>query len=157
MTPTLCACGCKKTTKLIRGRSNDVKRGIIAGSYRKYASHRCYLNDRQANSSTDCSRGHIKDKRHASGHMRCSKCDRANHRVRKYGISLEFALAAPQECELCGVHEDNAPHGTLTLDHCHETTEFRGWLCLNCNIILGHAQDDIGLLKLAIEYLKNRS
>jgi recombination endonuclease VII len=152
---TLCACGCGKTTKLISRRSHDPDRGVIAGQSRKYASRQCYYTSRILD--THCKQGHRKDKPGREGKLtRCRKCDRASHRARKYGITFEFALAAPEHCEICDVHESQAPHGTLTVDHEHTTGEFRGWICLNCNVILGHAEDNIKLLKLAIRYLRRK-
>jgi hypothetical protein len=67
-------------------------------------------------------------------------------------VSWDVALAMPDECEICG--DDESP---LQLDHNHKTRAFRGWLCQNCNTILGHAEDNIVILKLAIRYLKERS
>jgi hypothetical protein len=148
---TLCACGCKRTTKLISRRSHDPERGVVAGTPRQYASRDCYYRSRSR--ATHCTYGHVKDKPHPRG-PRCRKCDRARYRARKYNVTFEFALNAPDTCEICGIHEDDAPHRTLTVDHDHNTDEFRGWICLNCNVILGHAQDNVELLKACIEYLK---
>lgn len=70
--------------------------------------------------------------------------------MRKYRHGVEPTRPEPSLCELCG----NSP-GTkgLHLDHCHRTKTFRGWLCHNCNIALGHAKDDIGVLCKMIAYL----
>lgn len=38
-------------------------------------------------------------------------------------------------------------------DHCHLTNKLRGVLCVNCNILLGNANDDIKILERAIKYL----
>ena len=38
-------------------------------------------------------------------------------------------------------------------DHCHERKIPRGVLCKRCNLLLGHAQDDIARLEKAILYL----
>ncbi len=140
----LCACGCGKRTSVVRGRSNDVKRGIVAGTYRKYASRECYYNNRLTRDT--CKRGHPKIGR------RCRLCNSAAIRVKKYGVSWEVALSMPDQCEICG--DDESP---LQLDHDHKTQKFRGWLCQNCNVILGHAEDDITILRFAIKYLKERA
>jgi len=39
------------------------------------------------------------------------------------------------------------------LDHCHETGEFRGWLCKQCNTGLGNLGDNLESLKRAVNYL----
>lgn len=66
------------------------------------------------------------------------------------------------DCDICRLKFDltvqvgsklpNSPHW----DHNHETEEFRGWLCHNCNALLGHAGDNTGILQRAIDYLKMR-
>lgn len=63
-------------------------------------------------------------------------------------------------CEICGLEFDkttqvgskaaNSPHW----DHNHTTGQFRGWLCHNCNALLGHAKDKESLLLRAVEYLR---
>jgi hypothetical protein len=39
------------------------------------------------------------------------------------------------------------------VDHSHETGRFRGILCLNCNLGLGHFRDSGVILESAILYL----
>ena len=45
-------------------------------------------------------------------------------------------------------------HTPWRLDHCHETGEFRGFLCTNCNTGLGKFTDDPDILLNAIAYLQ---
>jgi len=45
--------------------------------------------------------------------------------------------------------------GSWVLDHCHNTDQFRGWLCHLCNRALGCFKDDVNMLQRAIEYLNN--
>ena len=40
------------------------------------------------------------------------------------------------------------------IDHNHETGEFRGILCINCNSMLGMAKDSPRILAKAIGYLE---
>lgn len=54
----------------------------------------------------------------------------------------------PLCCEACDAD------ASLTLDHCHVSGLFRGWLCGPCNRALGHAKDDIGRLRKLIAYLE---
>lgn len=39
------------------------------------------------------------------------------------------------------------------LDHCHETGEFRGYICDKCNVGLGKFDDDPSLLWQAMMYI----
>lgn len=55
-------------------------------------------------------------------------------------------------CYLCGKSELELTY-KLSLDHCHETGQIRGLLCMNCNVGLGNFQDNTEILRKAIEYL----
>lgn len=45
----------------------------------------------------------------------------------------------------------------LAIDHCHKTNNVRGLLCMKCNTALGSFNDDVILLKRAIEYIEQCS
>lgn len=53
-------------------------------------------------------------------------------------------------CHLCGVSELELDK-RLCVDHDHQTGEFRGWLCWDCNVGLGKLKDNI---EAASQYLK---
>jgi hypothetical protein len=55
----------------------------------------------------------------------------------------------PEVCDVCG-----GSNGGIQFDHCHERGIFRGWLCNNCNCILGHAKDNADVLRKLIAYLE---
>ena len=54
----------------------------------------------------------------------------------------------PEQCEICGAM------GRICFDHDHETGEFRGWICVRCNLVLGLVKDNIQLLEEMIKYFK---
>ena len=54
----------------------------------------------------------------------------------------------PVVCEVCG------DPNRIVYDHDHKTGKFRGWICHNCNLVLGHARDDIKVMYKLIAYLK---
>jgi hypothetical protein len=56
----------------------------------------------------------------------------------------------PDACEVCG---RVATTRALHLDHDHRTGAFRGWLCNNCNTVLGLVADDVEILDKLIVYL----
>lgn len=62
----------------------------------------------------------------------------------------EVLLAKPKCCPVCGRRVE------LSIDHCHKTGRFRGWLCRPCNRMLGSVNEDVRVLKRAIQYLLNR-
>lgn len=81
-------------------------------------------------------------------------------RLRNYGITLEIyeemVLEQNNCCAICRcelVGKNNASSAPV-VDHCHESLEVRGILCMSCNKGLGMFKDDITALQNAIEYLK---
>lgn len=74
-----------------------------------------------------------------------------------YNINLDYynELFKQQEgrCAICNIHQSELTR-ILSVDHNHETGEIRGLLCGKCNVGLGHYNDNIKLLKKAIDYLK---
>lgn len=55
------------------------------------------------------------------------------------------------ECDMC----HKPVYRNWQLDHDHETGEFRGWLCKQCNTGLGLCGDTLESLEKAVLYLKN--
>lgn len=54
-------------------------------------------------------------------------------------------------CAVCGISfKDKRPH----VDHDHKTGRVRGVLCQNCNLVIGHAYENISILEKVILYLK---
>lgn len=43
---------------------------------------------------------------------------------------------------------------SLAVDHCHTTGKFRGFLCSNCNTVLGLVHENITTLQFLINYLE---
>lgn len=74
----------------------------------------------------------------------------------QFGITLQDYknLLKEQEgrCAICGRQEDEFDRA-LSVDHCHESGNVRGFLCSSCNTGLGQFQDSITNLKKAIQYL----
>jgi hypothetical protein len=79
----------------------------------------------------------------------------ATHLRKTYGITIEEheALFAKQK-KRCGICKSLTSNGKgFHTDHCHKTRKVRGILCSSCNLMLGHAKDNIVTLKAAIKYL----
>ena len=81
--------------------------------------------------------------------------------LKKYGLTIEQfeAMVEAQDnlCAICRQPETQAYKGqtnTLSVDHHHASGQVRGLLCANCNIVVGHARDDIAILKAIIAYLE---
>lgn len=82
----------------------------------------------------------------------CRDCSKMRGKERA-AIKKKFKdLVAPPfgtPCECCG----KPVYRNWQLDHDHETGEFRGWLCKQCNTGLGNLGDTLQSLTLAVEYL----
>ena len=81
---------------------------------------------------------------------------------KEYGITLEqyqeMLLKQNGKCKLCLKEQDfkdyrSARRINLSVDHCHTTGKVRGLLCIKCNQGLGAFNDDIELIKKAMEYI----
>lgn len=82
--------------------------------------------------------------------------DKARRRNLKtlYGLTVEqrdeMAIRRNFRCDCC---KNQFADEDLFVDHCHTTNKVRGLLCTNCNLMLGHAHDEIVKLQKAINYL----
>lgn len=68
-------------------------------------------------------------------------------RLRRRHIK-EYGLPTHKLCEVC---DRKLP---LVFDHCHKTSQFRGWLCKHCNAAIGKLGDNLEGLENARMYLK---
>lgn len=83
----------------------------------------------------------------------CRDCQKMRSKERTH-IKKQFKNIKPPEygepCECCG----KPVYRNWQLDHCHDTGEFRGFLCKQCNTGLGNLGDNLSSILLAVEYLK---
>lgn len=63
----------------------------------------------------------------------------------------EALRPCPAVCECCGRPPKKL---ALSLDHCHRTGKFRGWLCTACNPAIGALGDNVEGLLRAVRYLR---
>lgn len=78
-----------------------------------------------------------------------------------YNVSKEEAkkLSEIKNCQICNIeftiNKKNTRSATgQSIDHCHQTGKVRGVICSGCNLALGHARDNIDVLKSMILYLE---
>ena len=74
----------------------------------------------------------------------------------KGGVSPQYKIKnAPrpktEKCESCGSFGEDT---VICYDHNHTTGNFRGWICTNCNLVLGFAKDNPETLIALVNYLK---
>jgi hypothetical protein len=82
---------------------------------------------------------------------------------RKYRLKAEYGITPEQydamlraqggRCAICLGREPGNWHNKLVIDHDHKTGRVRELLCHNCNMFIGHADDDEGILRRAAAYL----
>lgn len=65
----------------------------------------------------------------------------------------EYERLISRPCDICG-DEPRSKHG---VDHNHETGEIRGTLCVNCNVGIGHFEEDTVRMRDAIRYLNRKA
>jgi hypothetical protein len=86
---------------------------------------------------------------HTLNSRRCKACLNDDSKIVKQLIKIH---PKPEDgkCMLCGhVH-------TLHCDHDHDTGEFRGWICNDCNTGLGKMGDRIENMENAVKYLNKK-
>jgi CRISPR/Cas system-associated protein Cas10 (large subunit of type III CRISPR-Cas system) len=88
-----------------------------------------------------------KDKQKPDGlYPHCKTCNSLNTKRRKQYREIH-PKPANNQCQCCGAIDE------LVVDHCHETQDFRGWICKSCNHGIGKLGDTPeGVLK-ALDYL----
>ena len=91
-----------------------------------------------------------------------NECKKCRHKLSKEVEELRKIHGMPPEgykCPICLRNEEEASEGetkrSWVLDHCHDTSTFRGWLCGKCNRDLGNFNNSIDTFKRAIQYLEN--
>ena len=87
--------------------------------------------------------------------------DLLHHEHKKYerrGITKEqYQAVFESQDGLCAICEQPPKDNeSLAMDHNHNTNEFRGLLCKECNRALGLFGDNIDTLINAVNYLKQR-
>jgi hypothetical protein len=67
----------------------------------------------------------------------------------------QLLLEQENKCPICGIElSKGLNQNAACADHCHITNQPRGILCKKCNLMLGHANDNIEVLESAIQYLR---
>ena len=122
-----------------------------------------------------------KEPKHKDGVHSCCKicfCERTNtykkqnqgkigkankdlHLRKSFGIKLEqykkMLVEQKGVCAICGKQETRKYKSKivrLSIDHNHKTGKIRGLLCHNCNMAIGHFEENIKFMLKAIQYLK---
>lgn len=95
-----------------------------------------------------------------SRRSQCRECERDYKIMLRYSLTLEDVKTfwETKNCQICNYKlskDFGKSKRHLCFDHNHKTGKFRGILCNNCNSAIGYLNDDIEILKNAINYLKN--
>jgi len=89
----------------------------------------------------------------------CYICAARRRRANRLGCTLEEIVSweSIKECWICNAPVEHYQRGIWAnracLDHCHKTGKIRGVLCQHHNTALGAFQDNIELMRKAIDYL----
>ena len=79
--------------------------------------------------------------------------ERGRNRWRSRTGRPEPTRPVPDRCECCGRLASELVQ-VLSLDHCHSTGKFRGWLCVRCNLGIGSLGDNLESVLKAVKYLQ---
>ncbi len=84
------------------------------------------------------------------------KLYRKYHHLKKtYSLSyLDYTKMLVQQdfkCKACGKYDKTQD---LSVDHCHDTGNIRGLLCIRCNLISGAGKKHIERIECILSYLK---
>ena len=115
---------------------------------------------RKGSIAATCCKGcsNIMQRKWRSGNAEAKEQARYHRLQRRYDLHKEAfeALYNSQggKCAIC--RKEFSSHPKACVDHCHHTGKVRGLLCVNCNSGIGHFGDDIGLVELAVKYLRDR-
>ena len=70
----------------------------------------------------------------------------------KGAIKKAFEIQAGA-CAVCGIKFDDLLDRHMHADHNHKTGQFRGLLCVRCNMAIGYAKDSSKILRALARYL----
>ena len=98
----------------------------------------------------------------SGGNYLRSECKKCLNKANKVINKLKAKHPAPEEgykCPICAKGKEELSHygqrkTPWVMDHCHDTEEFRGYVCNKCNVLLGASLNSIENLQRAIKYLK---
>ncbi len=106
-----------------------------------------------------CVKGHIAER--LTKNWTCVKCNnemgrdrrkkpevKERKRARIHAKRVELLGEKPDQCPVCG--DSTRP---IRFDHSHATGRARGWICDQCNRILGMVNDDPEVLRKLATYL----
>jgi hypothetical protein len=87
----------------------------------------------------------------------CKECKSHINRLSRFHITpdtyQQLLDAQNNKCAICE-NELLLEKNKSVIDHCHDTNEIRGILCLKCNTGLGNFSDKKTVLEKAVRYLK---
>lgn len=83
----------------------------------------------------------------------CRSCRKEYTKQKNAAESKATRPSAPYPCDCCGTILHG--HNKIMIDHCHDTGNFRGWVCRKCNTGIGNLGDTIEGLQRAIKYLES--
>ena len=102
----------------------------------------------------DCADVHVKKRRANYGKTLKSRLRKRELRAGLQKGILQQAFAEQEgKCFACKVEFKDLLDRHMHTDHDHQTGEFRGLLCVRCNMALGYAQDNPEILHNLAAYL----
>jgi hypothetical protein len=109
-------------------------------------------------------RNKVAEGKEPSRHSICTECKINKEKtVKILKQTNPFPTDPNYQCPLCLRDEKELRRNgrwkkltPWTLDHCHDTEKFRGYICHDCNTALGRVLDSTDTLKRCIKYLEGK-
>ena len=79
----------------------------------------------------------------------CKSCSNEMAKIR-HKLKRSYPVPPPGRCPVCDKQTNH-----WVLDHCHTTSEFRGYICNDCNLGIGKFDDNPNIIYKAWRYLTN--
>lgn len=77
--------------------------------------------------------------------------------LKRFGLTEDsYKLMLDRQNNSCAICKKIfIPTSKAYIDHCHLSGRVRGILCMNCNIALGHVNDNVTIIQKMIDYLES--
>ena len=84
----------------------------------------------------------------------CRRCQQRKSIFEFEKINPQPPIGKPFHCPICKRTIIRQYKNDVVLDHFHNTSKIRGWICRMCNNSMGMMEDDVRILKRAIKWLQ---
>lgn len=139
------------------------KEFIIDATHWKFCSVECQLESgrriREKWHKENKDKVRLSQKKHEKRYPKRRKHTMKKHRLKsKYGLTIdEFKKILKKQKNKCAICKQNfnGRWNKPNVDHKHDVEKnYRGLLCVTCNLLIGYSKESVLILKTAVKYLE---